>query len=404
MQEAKLKEKRWTKEIEKEIYSEWKKKNSYKFNKNTKKKVYSIDTPPPYVNRPVHIGQVTTYVLMDCFARYKRMKGFEVLFPLGLDNNGLPIEMEAERKFKISPGKVSREEYLKKCKEMLDKSGLESLESFLRSGISFNSWKIGKELGEIYETDSPDYRSLTQDTFIDLWNKGLIYEAARINNYCPGCRTTLADAEVDYEDIPSNFNDVTFKIKETGEEIIIGTTRPELIATCGAVIFNPDDDRYQKLDGKTVITPIYNKEVPIMSHPLAQLEKGTGLVMMCSIGDLSDIRFFREQNITPIIAIGQDGRMNEHAGLLKGLKVKEAREKIIYYLIFKKKKVTEMPVQQMQQTIQPGQPQPQMQQPTQEPSAPAPTTPPPQPQPSPQPQPQPQPQPATIQSRYKLKF
>jgi len=327
--EAKLKEKRWNKDIEKEVYSIWKSKNLYKFNKNTKKKVYSIDTPPPYVNRPVHIGQVTTYVLMDCFARYKRMKGFEVLFPLGLDNNGLPIEMEAERKFKISPGKVSREEYLKKCKEVLEKSGLASVDSFLRSGISFNSWKKGKGLGEIYETDSQDYRSLTQDTFIELWNKGLIYEDARINNYCPGCRTTLADAEVDYIDKPSNFNDVIFKVKETGEEITIGTTRPELIATCGAVIFNPEDDRYKKLLGKTAITPVYEKEVPIIEHPLAEIEKGTGLVMMCSVGDLSDIRFFREQNITPVIAVEQDGRMNEHAGLLKGLKVKEAREKII---------------------------------------------------------------------------
>ncbi|MDP4012498.1 MAG: valine--tRNA ligase [Candidatus Nanoarchaeia archaeon] len=329
MQEPKLQEKRWTKEVEKEVYSEWKKNQVYKFNKNTKKKVFSIDTPPPYVNTPVHIGQVTTYVLMDCFARYKRMKGFEVLFPLGLDRNGLPIEIAAEKKFKISPGKVSREEYIEKCRKILEESSLASVESFLRCGISFNSWEIGKGIGDIYETDSPDYRSLTQDTFIELWNKGLIYEASRINNYCPGCRTTLADAEVTYEDIPTNFNDILFKIKETGEEIIIGTTRPELISTCAAVIFNPKDDRYKKLEGKTAITPIYEKEVPIMAHPYAQLDKGTGLVMMCSAGDLSDIRFFREQNFTPVIAIGQDGKMNEHAGFIKGLKVKEAREKII---------------------------------------------------------------------------
>ncbi len=329
MPEPTLKENRWTKEAEKEIYSEWKKNNIYKFNTSSKKKTYSIDTPPPYVNTPVHIGQVTTYVLMDMFARYRRMKGYEVLFPLGLDRNGLPIEMAAEKKFNISITKVSREKYLEACKKVLEESSLASVDSFLRCGISFNSWKIGTDLGEIYETDSPDYRTLTQDTFIDLWNKGLIYEDSRINNYCSGCRTTLADAEVTYEDIETNFNHIKFKVKGTKEEIIIATTRPELICTCATIIFNPEDDRYKKLDGKTAITPIFNKEIPIQCHQLAQIDKGTGLVMMCSAGDLSDIRFFREMNLTPIIAIDRDGKMNEHAGFLKGLKVREARDKMV---------------------------------------------------------------------------
>src|SRR3989338_2124858 len=181
----------------------------------------------------------------------------------------------------------------------------------------------------MYETDSPEYRAFTQATFIDLWNKGLIYEDERINNYCPGCQTTIADAEIDYEDIQSFFNDVIFTVKETGEQIIIGTTRPELICTCGMVIFNPEDDRYKRLDGKTALTPIYNKEIPIKAHPLAQIDKGTGLVMMCSVGDLSDIRFFREMGIKPTIAINADGTMNEHAGFLKGLRIKDAREKIV---------------------------------------------------------------------------
>lgn len=344
MPEPTLKENRWTKEAEKEIYSEWKKTEVYKFNKNSKKKVYSIDTPPPYVNTPVHIGQVTTYVLMDMFARYRRMKGHEILFPLGLDRNGLPIEMAAEKKFNISHAKVSREKYLEACKKVLEESSLASVDSFLRCGISFNSWEIGTGIGDIYETDSPDYRSLTQDTFIDLWNKGLIYEDSRVNNYCPGCRTTLADAEVIYQDIETNFNHVKFKVKETGEEIIIATTRPELVCTCATIIFNPEDKRYANLEGKTAITPIFNKEVPIQCHQLAQLDKGTGLVMMCSAGDLSDIRFFREMNLTPVIAIDRDGRMNEHAGFLKGLKVREAREKMIEELKNKKLLVKQVKV------------------------------------------------------------
>jgi len=327
--EAKIGEKRWDKAFEKPIYTAWKEQKRYAFDPATTKPVYSIDTPPPYINVPVHVGQVSTCILMDMFARYRRMRGYAVIFPLGLDRNGLPIEMAAEKRFKKRLTEVSREEAIKMCKKILEETSMASVESFLRCGISFNSWKIGKDIGDIYETDSPDFRALTQETFIDLWNKDLIYEDTRINNWCPGCQTTLADAEIIYEDRSSTFNDVVFKCKETGEELIIGTTRPELVCTCGMVIFHPDDERYKHLDGKTAITPAFDKEIPIKAHPMAQMEKGTGLVMMCSAGDLSDIRFFREMNLEPVIAINKDGTMNEHAGFLKGLKIKDAREKMI---------------------------------------------------------------------------
>jgi valyl-tRNA synthetase len=315
--------------MEQQIVEEWQKKNAFAFNPVSKKKVFSIDTPPPYVNTPVHIGQATTYVLMDFFARFKRMSGFEVLFPLGLDRNGLPIEMAAEKKFKIRLNEVSREEVIAKCRQVLEESSTESIDSFLKLGIGFNSLKQGNEIGSLYLTDSPEYRALTQGTFIDLYKKGLVYQDERITNYCPGCRTTLADSEVEYADLPSKFNDLIFKVKETGEQIIIGTTRPELVCTCGMIIFNPEDDRYKHLDCKTAVTPIFGKEVPIKAHPMAEIGKGTGLAMMCSAGDLSDIRFFREMNIAPIIAIGADGKMNSKAGFLQGLPVREARQKMI---------------------------------------------------------------------------
>jgi len=329
MPEPKISEKTWSKSFELPLAKKWLENKEYRFNSKSERKVYSIDTPPPYVNTPVHIGQATTYVLMDMFARYRRMTNHEVIFPLGLDRNGLPIEMAAEKKFKTKFNKVSREEFLDMCNKVLSESSNATHDTFARLGISFNSYEKSDEIGSMYETDSPEYRALTQATFIDLWNKGLIYEDERINNYCPGCQTTIADAEIDYEDIQSFFNDVIFTVKETGEQIIIGTTRPELICTCGMVIFNPEDDRYKRLDGKTALTPIYNKEIPIKAHPLAQIDKGTGLVMMCSVGDLSDIRFFREMGIKPTIAINADGTMNEHAGFLKGLRIKDAREKIV---------------------------------------------------------------------------
>ncbi len=329
--------KNWNPDIEKSITEKWKKSEMYNFNKNTKKKIYSIDTPPPYVNSPVHIAQAITYCFMDMFARYKRMKGFEVLFPLGLDRNGLPIEMAAEKAYNVSPFKIGREKFLDYCEKLINQGSEGTKDSFAKLGISFTSYKEGKHIGSVYETDSHEYRALTQATFIDLYKKGLIYEDSRISNWDPQLQTTIADSEIEYKDLVSTFSDIKWEVKKTGEKIIIGTTRPELICTCGMVIFNPEDDRYKHLEGKTAVTPIFNKEVPIRAHPFAEIDKGTGLVMMCSAGDLSDIQFFREMHITPVIAINKDGTMNENAGFLKGLKVKKAREKIIKEL--KKKKL-----------------------------------------------------------------
>ncbi|MBS3151307.1 class I tRNA ligase family protein, partial [Candidatus Woesearchaeota archaeon] len=302
----KLKEKNWSKELEKPIYESWKRSKCYKFDKRTKKPIYSIDTPPPYINTPVHIGQATTYILMDMFARFKRMTNYEVLFPLGLDKNGLPIEIATEKKFGIKLIETPREKFLLYCKKLLDEAGSVTTDSFLRLGISFNSYEKGNSVGEVYETDSKDYRTLTQNTFLDLWNKSLIYEDERITNWDPELQTTIADSEIEYKDLASTFNDIKFKVKETGEWIVIGTTRPELVCTCGMVVFNPKDKRYKYLQGKTAVTPLFKREVPIKAHPLAEIDKGTGLVMMCSAGDLSDIRFFREMNLDPIIAIEKD--------------------------------------------------------------------------------------------------
>jgi valyl-tRNA synthetase len=324
--------KNWGSNVEKSIVEEWKNSEIFKFDENTKKKIYSIDTPPPYVNAPIHIGQAVTYCYMDFFARYKRMKGFEVLFPLGLDRNGLPIEMATEKKFGVSPLKTDRITFINFCKKLLEETSSETQDSFAKLGISFSSYQEGNHIGSVYKTDSKDYRKTTQSTFIELFRKGLIYEDNRINNWDPKLETTIADSEIEYKEISSDFNYVEWKVKETNEKIVIGTTRPELICTCGMIIFHPSDKRYKHLEGKTAISPLFKKEIPIKSNALANPNKGTGIVMMCSAGDLSDIQFFREQNLKPIIAINQDGAMNEHAGFLKGLKVREAREKIIVLL------------------------------------------------------------------------
>ncbi|MBM3228434.1 valine--tRNA ligase [Candidatus Pacearchaeota archaeon] len=324
--------KSWNPSIEREITEKWKKSEFYFFDKKSKKRIYSIDTPPPYINAPIHIGQAITYCYIDMFARYRRMKGFQVIFPLGLDRNGLPIEMGAEKKFGISPFEVGRKKFLEYCNKLLEETSNETIDTFAKLGISFTSYKQGNSIGSVYLTDSSEYRALTQSTFIELYKKGLIYEDRRISNWDSKLRTTIADSEIEYKDIPSTFNNIVWTVKETGEKIIIGTTRPELICTCARVIFNPEDKRYQHLKNKTALSPLFNKEIPIMPHSLAKIEKGTGLAMMCSAGDLSDIQFFREHNLTPLIAINSDGTLNEHAEFLKGLKIKQAREKILEIL------------------------------------------------------------------------
>lgn len=323
--------KNWEKANESLILNKWKESNLYSFDANTQgKTVFSIDTPPPYINSPIHMGHATTYSIMDMFARYKRMTGHNVLFPLGMDRNGLPIETAAEKKFKVRLHEVEREKFLDMCRTVLNESSQVSVDSFFRAGISFNSWKVGTELGDMYETDSDAYRTLTQDTFIDLWNKGLVYEDSRLNNYCPGCRTTLSDSEIIRGEKETFLNHVIFTETENSEKLVIATTRPELLCTAAVIIFNPTDKRYLHLEGKKASVPMYDMEIPILSHPMADPSFGTGLVYMSrSAGDTDAIRFLVETGIETQSCIDETGRMTEIAGFLKGLKTKEAREKII---------------------------------------------------------------------------
>ena len=328
--EPRITEKTWSKELEQPLAERWKR-EPFAFTPRPRQRVFSIDTPPPYVNTPIHIGQATTYVLMDMFARFRRMHGDAVLFPLGLDRNGLPIEMATEKRFGVKLTETKREEFIAQCRQILEETSAATEDSFAKLGISFSSWLQGERLGDIYLTDSPAFRALTQWTFVQLWKRGLVYEDERVNNWCPGCQTTIADAEVVYEDRPGMFYHVIFKTDE-GRELIIATTRPELICTCSMLIYNPDDERYKGLEGATAVTPLFGKRVPIKAHPEADKEKGSGLMMMCSFGDLTDIRFFRDQRLTPTIAINKDGTMNEHAGFLQGLAVADARKEIVHRL------------------------------------------------------------------------
>lgn len=320
----KIKERAWSKALEKEILNLWEKEDLYKFDINSSKPVFSIDTPPPYVNAPIHLGQAYTYTWMDAIARYKRLQGYNVLFPIGMDRNGLPIEVQTEKNYGINIFNTPREEFIKKAKELLDKSGSESLLTLKLLGHSYNTWDKKYEIGGMYETDDPEYRRLTQETFIELYKKGLIYQGKKTSNYCYSCHTAISDAEVEYIEKETELYYIKFE-----DDIIIATTRPELLPACKLIIFNPEDKRYLHLNGRVVKTPIFGIDVKVIAHPAAKEDFGTGLVMICSFGDYTDIRILRELGIEPTYVIDEEGRMNQFAGKYKGLKVEDARQRIV---------------------------------------------------------------------------
>jgi valyl-tRNA synthetase len=322
--EPKIKSKRWKPEAETELLKTWANEDTYEFNMDSGKKIYTVDTPPPYLSGPMHVGQVIHYTQIDTIARYRRMQGLEVNFPLGIDRNGLPVEVRVEKELGIHMHEIPREEFLRLCKERLDEDEKIVLDGFRRLGIAFNTYE---DEGS-YRTDSPEYRAVTQATFIDIWNKGLVYSDYRPNNWCFDCGTTIADAEVEYKERPTKLHYLYFNV-EGLKPLEIATTRPELLCACGAVFIHPDDERYKSYQGKTAKVPLFDLEVPIIQSPTAQMEFGTGALMVCSYGDQADVMAFRDYALTPIAAVSTDGTMTKAAGKYAGMKIADARKKIV---------------------------------------------------------------------------
>ena len=322
MNEPKLKDKRWNKIIDGEIAKRWVSEDLYRFHIRSRRKIFSIDTPPPYPSgRPWSVGAAAHYSQIDMIARTARMQGHEVYFPIGIDRNGLPVELYTERTYKVDIHETPREKFIELCTHALDDLEAEMIDTMKIMGLS-------GDFDHYYRTDSEDYRRLTQTTFIDLWKKELIYEDTRPNNYCVDCGTTIADADITYTEVPTNLAYVRFRLKERPENLTIATTRPEYLCSCQAVLVHPDDQRYRNLHGLHCIVPVYQREVPIIPNNAAKMEFGTGVVMICSYGDTSDVRLFRELKLKEVVAIDTKGRMTEAAGKYSGLPISEARQQI----------------------------------------------------------------------------
>ena len=240
--EPKIQEKAWNPELESEVLKKWQESGIYDF--VPAESNYTIDTPPPYPSgRPWHIGAAAHYSQIDMIARTARMRGENVYFPIGIDRNGLPVELYTEKKHNIRMRETPRGEFLELCATALDDLEAEMIQIMEGLGIS-------GDIKNHYRTDSDEYRALTQSTFIELWKKGLVYLANRPNNYDWVSGTTIADAEITYEELKTKLTYMKFRIRESDESVIIASTRPELLCACKAIIVNEGDERYAGLVGK----------------------------------------------------------------------------------------------------------------------------------------------------------
>ncbi|HTZ41649.1 MAG TPA: valine--tRNA ligase [Candidatus Omnitrophota bacterium] len=299
----------------------WEKEKIYKFNPKSKNKIYSIDTAPPTVSGRMHIGHACSYAQQDFIVRYKRMKGYNIFYPFGTDDNGLPTERLVEKVRNVKAKDMSREAFIKLCFEFLKEELPKFRQDWKDMGMSCD-WDIS------YSTIDAHSRRISQWSFLDLHKKGRMYRKDAPAMWCPECRTGVAQVEVQDKEIDSMFNDIIFKMAN-GENVTIATTRPELLPACVAVFYNPQDSRYKKLKGKKAQVPLFNFSVPVMEDKRVDMKKGTGIVMCCTFGDQTDMEWQKAYNLPIKIAISSDGKMTDVAGKYRDLSIKEARKKII---------------------------------------------------------------------------
>jgi valyl-tRNA synthetase len=299
----------------------WEVEGVYRFNPDQPGGVYSIDTPPPTVSGKMHLGHAFSYSQQDFIVRYKRMRGFNVFYPFGTDDNGIPTERLIEREKKVRARDMDRQSFVKLC--------LKTLEEELRPKYIADWKRIGMscDWSVFYTTIDEHCQRLSQKSFIELYEMGREYRKDAPTMWCPECQTGISQVECQDRELDSYFNDIIFKVD--GEDLVIGTTRPELLSACVAVFYHPDDKRYRKYGGRKARVPLFGFEVPILPDERADPEKGTGIVMCCTFGDQTDMEWQRAHDLPIKVGITPDGRMTELATGYEGMSVKEARDRII---------------------------------------------------------------------------
>ncbi|ETO91274.1 MAG: valyl-tRNA synthetase [Candidatus Xenolissoclinum pacificiensis L6] len=328
--------------VEPEILGTWN--GLYDWNEDDPNPSFSIDTPPPTISGELHMGHVFSYCHIDYIARYHRMKGKRVFYPMGFDDNGLPTERLVEKIHKIKAHSTPRKDFQELCQEVSANYREKFRMLFNRLGLSID-WNLS------YNTASKECRRISQKLFLDLYEKQYIYRKTSAVPWDTVDQTTIAQAEM--VDIPfkSMMNHLVFSIAEDGQQVTIATTRPELLPACVALFYHPDDQRYTQYQGLHAIVPLCNFRVPILPDENVIPEKGTGLVMCCTFGDELDIKW-QEYHKLPIKSIvDKKGKLYNTAKYLiedikiDALSVKDARKKIIDICLQKNILIQQQPIE-----------------------------------------------------------
>src|SRR4051794_3851408 len=317
--------------LEEKWAERWEETGVYRFDRSRpRSEVYSIDTPPPTVSGSLHVGHVFSYTHTDIVARFQRMRGREVFYPMGWDDNGLPTERRVQNYYgvrcdpslpyvegfvpphqgvegtggKSRPGDqvpVSRRNFIELCEGLTaeDERQFEAL--WRRLGLSVD-WSM------TYQTVSGESQAVAQQAFLRNLARGEAYQAEAPGLWDVTFQTAVAQAELEARDYPGAFHRVAFH-RPDGAPVVIETTRPELLPACVALIAHPDDERYQHLFGTTVRSPLFDVEIPVLAHPLAEPDKGAGIAMCCTFGDLTDVQWWRELQLPTRSVVGRDGRI-----------------------------------------------------------------------------------------------
>ena len=308
----------------------WDEQGTYRFEAPaSREQVFSIDTPPPTASGSLHIGHVFSYTHTDTIARYRRMRGQHVFYPMGWDDNGLPTERRVENYFGVvcdtsvphgpppvlpdAPPKdrgdyvrVSRPDFIELCEQLLvtDEAAFEDL--FRRLALSVD-WSLS------YTTISDSTRRISQRAFLHNLARGQAYSSEAPSLWDVTFQTAVAQAELEDRERPGAYHQLAFHRTDGGGDILIDTTRPELVVSCVALVAHPDDERFRPLFGSTVTTPVFGVEVPVCAHPLAEPDKGTGIAMICTFGDLTDVIWWRELDLPTRAVLERDGRFAAEA-------------------------------------------------------------------------------------------
>ncbi|MCW4047741.1 MAG: valine--tRNA ligase [Candidatus Bathyarchaeota archaeon] len=310
-------------EIERKWQQKWEELGVYRFDWNDTKRVpFTIDTPPPYPSGELHMGNVLNWTYFDIVARYKRMRGYNVLFPQGWDCHGLSIEIQVEKENKIRKRDVPPDQFRKWCEQLVERYIAMMKEGILKLGCSID-WTTE------YRTMDPDYWRRTQLSFILLHKKGYMYQGTHPVNWCPRCETAIADAEVDYEKREGTLYYIRFPLEGSNEYLLVATSRPEFIPACVAVEVNPEDERFKMYIGRKIIVPVVNRTVAIIGDEAVDPCFGTGVVQICTYGDKEDVKTVMKHKLPVITLLTENGRITENGGKYAGLTVNQARKAIV---------------------------------------------------------------------------